>query len=77
MGYDQTQLRKIYRDKMRSVRPHWDLRVAESKLKYDFHDAVSMCVYESSDKAAILRLVDKLEAGELAELGTELRINNK
>lgn len=71
MEYEQTQLRVIYNDKMRSLWPDWDLQVAESKLKLDFYDAVVRCgggVYLKR----ILRWVDKIEQGEFADLQTVL-----
>lgn len=67
MEYDQTQLRKIYHDKMRSLWPDWDLEIAESKLKFEFYDAVTIFPI-GFYLTAITKWVDKLEAGELAEL---------
>lgn len=70
MEYEQTQLRKIYNDKMRSMWPEWDLQVEESKLKNDFCNALSYCGSGFSIKR-ILRWVDQLEAGECAALDLE------
>ncbi|KAK4158978.1 phosphotransferase enzyme family-domain-containing protein [Cladorrhinum sp. PSN259] len=43
MEYEQTNLRKIYYDRMRQLRPEWDKEVEESELKVDFLGAVSRC----------------------------------
>lgn len=67
MEYDQTQLRKIYHDRMRSLWPDWDLEIAESKLKFEFYDAVT--IFPSGFYLRrITEWVDKLEAGEVVEL---------
>lgn len=67
MDYDQTQLRKVYHDKMRSLWPDWELEIAESKLKFEFLDAVTMLPI-GLFLGRIAKWLDKLEAGELAEL---------
>lgn len=67
MEYDQTQLRKIYHDKMRSLWPDWDLAIAESKLKFQFYDAVTIFPI-GFFLTTITEWVDRLEAGELADL---------
>lgn len=72
LEYDQTQLCKIYHDRLRSLWPEWDLQVAESRLEYNFYDAVVSCAIGSYLKA-ILEWVEGLEAGEVAELGIALR----
>lgn len=71
MEHEQTQLRRIYADKMRSLWPDWDLQVEESKLKLDFYDAVVRCCGGVYLKR-ILRWVDKIEKGEIADLQTVL-----
>ncbi|ROW06268.1 hypothetical protein VPNG_08099 [Cytospora leucostoma] len=71
MEYEQTQLRKIYNDKMKSLWPDWTLQVEESKLKFDFYDAAVRCCGGVYLKR-ILRWVDKIEKGEFADLQTVL-----
>ncbi|KAL1842105.1 hypothetical protein VTJ49DRAFT_5984 [Mycothermus thermophilus] len=43
MEYEQTQLRKVYAERMRQLRPEWDMEVEEGALKVDFLGAVSRC----------------------------------
>lgn len=43
MEYEQTQLRKVYTERMRRLRPDWDVEVAEGRLKVDFLEAVAKC----------------------------------
>lgn len=67
LEYDQTVLRKIYHDKMRSLWPDWDLQIAESQLKRDFYYAVSVCPNIFFDQK-IIKWVDKIEACEVVDL---------
>lgn len=43
MDYEQTQLRKIYKEHMRELQPTWDAEVAGGALKNDFMEAVNRC----------------------------------
>lgn len=44
MEYDQTQLRKVYADKMKQLWPQWETEeVASAGLKLDFYGAVGRC----------------------------------
>lgn len=71
MEYDQTQLQKVYHDKMRSLLPAWDFQVEESKLQCHFYDAMVRCSTGFHLKA-ILQWMDKIEAGEQADLDVML-----
>ncbi|WAO95777.1 APH domain-containing protein [Fusarium falciforme] len=44
--YEQTQLRKIYTERMGELRPTWDAEVAGSALKNDFINAACLCADE-------------------------------
>ncbi|KAM6509813.1 hypothetical protein FALCPG4_017455 [Fusarium falciforme] len=46
MEHEQTQLRKIYTERMGELRPTWDADVADSALKNDFIDAASLFAAE-------------------------------
>ncbi|KAL2673837.1 hypothetical protein Neosp_012281 [[Neocosmospora] mangrovei] len=43
MEYEKTQLRKIYKERMRELQPTWDAEVAGGTLKNDFMAAVGQC----------------------------------
>lgn len=74
MEYDQTQLRKVYHDKMMSLLPDWDLKIVDSKLQCGFYDAVVRCSTGFHLKG-ILQWTDKIEAGEQADLDVMLRVS--
>lgn len=67
LEYEQTQLRKIYVDKMRNLWPSWDLLTAESGLKKDFFLAVAYCS-NMFPLEKTLAWVDEVEAGEITSL---------
>lgn len=69
MAYEQTQLRKIYTERMEELRPTWDAEVAGSALKIDFINAASRC----GDKYFLSRIETWIRA---IKNGENLRLND-
>ncbi|KAH6854490.1 phosphotransferase enzyme family-domain-containing protein [Chaetomium sp. MPI-CAGE-AT-0009] len=72
MEYEQTQLRKVYADKMKQLWPRWETEVTYGALKLDFFGAVSRCAsgwylkrteqwIDAVEGGAFPRLMDVLE----------------
>ncbi|KAL6819535.1 phosphotransferase enzyme family domain-containing protein [Trichoderma sp. SZMC 28015] len=59
MEYEQTQLRKVYRARLKELCPVW---AKESPLENDFYEAVSQC--DGIWKTKIGRWADRVEKGE-------------
>jgi hypothetical protein len=67
MEYEQTQLRKVYADKMKQLWPRWETEVTYAALKLDFYGAVARC----GDGWALKRTeqwIDAVDGGALPRL---------
>lgn len=73
MEYEQTQLRKVYVNRMRQLRPEWDMEVEEGALKVDFLAAVSRCS-SGFYLRRIEQWVDAIERREYLSLMEVLRV---
>lgn len=67
MEYETTQLRKVFDERMRELRPGWDMQVAENALKNDFLDAVYRCDWVFAC-GGIDTWIDAVESGEFPSL---------
>lgn len=67
MEYEQTQLRRIYVDKIRSMWPEWDLIAAESKLQNDFCQALDITT-SGFFLGRIREWIDTIESGHVVDL---------
>ncbi|KAK3986399.1 phosphotransferase enzyme family-domain-containing protein [Cladorrhinum sp. PSN332] len=76
MEYEQTQLRKIYYDRMRQLRPEWDKEVEEAELKVDFMGAVSRCGTQFYP-VRVEQWADAIERREFVSLMHVLRMGIK
>ncbi|EGS22083.1 uncharacterized protein CTHT_0039690 [Thermochaetoides thermophila DSM 1495] len=76
MEYEQTQLRKVYCEHMRRLRPDWDLEVEEGALKVDFLNAITKCG-SGFYLRRIEQWVDALERREFFPLLEVLRVGIK
>jgi aminoglycoside phosphotransferase (APT) family kinase protein len=76
MEYEQTQLRKVYANKMKQLWPRWETEVAYAALKLDFLDAVDRCAagwylkrteqwVDAVEGGAFPRLMDVLTTGNV------------
>lgn len=74
MEYEQTQLRKVYHERMCQLQPDWDDTAKESVLKEDFFSAVNVIRdgfflrktaqwIERVERSEFPRLMDILEVG--------------
>ncbi|KAF4464211.1 Altered inheritance of mitochondria 9 mitochondrial [Fusarium albosuccineum] len=67
MEYQQTQLRAVYTNHLRELRPTWDTEVADGVRKDDFLGAVEQCA-AGWPLRAIGRWIDAVEKGDFPRL---------
>lgn len=72
MEYEQTQLRKVYEERMRQSWPSWDDDVAEGALKVDFLGAVARCA-DGWHLRGVNQWLEAIEGGEFLRLDDVLR----
>ncbi|KAK6452980.1 hypothetical protein FP744_10009231 [Trichoderma asperellum] len=67
MEYEQTQLRKVYHERMCQLQPGWDATAKESILKEDFFDAVNV-IRDGFFLKRSAQWIDAVERGEFPRL---------
>ncbi|KAL7919795.1 phosphotransferase enzyme family domain-containing protein [Trichoderma austrokoningii] len=67
MEYEQTQLRKVYYERMCQLQPGWGATAKESALKQDFFNAVNL-IRDGFFLKRTAQWVDQVEAGEFPRL---------
>jgi hypothetical protein len=67
MEYEQTELRKVYHERMCQLQPDWDVTAKESVLKEDFFSAVNV-IRDGFFLRGTAQWIDGVERGEFPRL---------